>query len=66
MSTTTKKVRITQVRSGIGQIKRQKLTLRALGITKMGHSAVHDDTPAVRGMIRTVEHLVTVEEARGE
>lgn len=66
MSTSSKKLRITQVRSGIGQIKRQKLTLRALGITKMGHSAVHNDTPCVRGMILTVKHLVTVEEARGE
>jgi len=66
MTKTSKKLRITQVRSGIGRIKRQKLTLKALGITKMGHSAVHDDTPCIRGMILTVKHLVTVEEARGE
>jgi large subunit ribosomal protein L30 len=66
MSTAVKKLRITQVKSGIGKIKRQKLTLKALGITKMGHSAVQNDTPSVRGMISTVNHLVNVEEVRGE
>jgi large subunit ribosomal protein L30 len=66
MTDTSKKLRITQVKSGIGRLKRQKLTLKALGITKMGHSAVQNDTPSVRGMILTVKHLVTVEEVRGE
>jgi large subunit ribosomal protein L30 len=66
MSTAVKKLRITQVKSGIGKIKRQKLTLKALGITKMGHSAVQNDTPSVRGMISAVNHLVNVEEVRGE
>jgi large subunit ribosomal protein L30 len=64
--TKEKKIRITQVKSGIGRLKRQKLTLKALGITKMGHSSVQADTPAVRGMILTVKHLVNVEEVRGE
>jgi large subunit ribosomal protein L30 len=66
MSTSEKKLRITQVKSGIGKIKRQKLTLKALGITKMGHSAVQNDTPSVRGMISAINHLVNVEEVRGE
>ncbi|HAJ79390.1 MAG TPA: 50S ribosomal protein L30 [Fibrobacteres bacterium] len=66
MSTSEKKLRITQVKSGIGKLKRQKLTLKALGITKMGHSAVQNDTPSVRGMILAVNHLVNVEEVRGE
>jgi large subunit ribosomal protein L30 len=65
MTTANKKIKITQVKSSIGHIKRQKLTLKALGITKMGHSVVQIDNPSVRGMILTVKHLVTVEE-RGE
>jgi large subunit ribosomal protein L30 len=64
--TSNKKLKITQVRSGIGQLKRKKLTLKALGITRMGHCAVQNDTPSVRGMILSVKHLVTVEEVRGE
>jgi len=57
-----KKLKITQQYSGVGSLKRQKLTIKALGLRKRGHSVVHDDSPAIRGMIRTVHHLVTVEE----
>jgi large subunit ribosomal protein L30 len=57
-----KKLRISQRRSAIGRQQRQKLTLKALGIRKMNHCVVHNDTPQIRGMIRTVEHLVDVEE----
>jgi large subunit ribosomal protein L30 len=56
------KVKITQVRSGIGRQKGQKLTIRALGIRRMHQSVVHDDTPQIRGMISKVRHLVEVEE----
>jgi large subunit ribosomal protein L30 len=58
----TKKLKITQHHSAVGRLKRQKLTIKALGITKPGRSALHDDTPAIRGMINAVQHLVTVEE----
>ncbi|UCE18167.1 MAG: 50S ribosomal protein L30 [Gemmatimonadota bacterium] len=57
-----KKLRISQRRSAIGRQKRQKLTLKALGIRKMNQSVIQNDTPQIRGMIRTVEHLVEVEE----
>jgi len=57
-----KKVKITQRRSAIGRQERQKRTLRALGIRKINHSVVHDDSPQIRGMVRTVSHLVDVEE----
>jgi large subunit ribosomal protein L30 len=57
-----KKLRISQRRSAIGRQKRQKLTLKALGIRKMNQSVIHNDTPQIRGMIRAVEHLVDVEE----
>ena len=57
-----KKIRISQRRSAIGRQKRQKLTLKALGIRKMNQSVIHNDTPQIRGMIQAVEHLVDVEE----
>jgi len=63
---TTKKLKITQVKSAIGYLDRQKRTLKALGIIKIGHSALQNDTTCIRGMIKKVEHLVTVEEVCGE
>ncbi len=57
------KLKITQVRSAIGRIEKQKLTIRALGIRRMNHTVEHEDTPQIRGMIRVVAHLVKVEEA---
>jgi len=58
----SKKLKITQVKSAIGRLKNQKATVKALGIRKLNHSRVHDDTPTIRGMIGTVNHLVKVEE----
>jgi large subunit ribosomal protein L30 len=57
-----KKVKITQIKSGIDRPERQKLTLRALGLKKLNASKEHEATPQVLGMIRKVEHLVKVEE----
>lgn len=57
-----KKIRITQIRSGIGRPLRQKRTLEALGIRKMHHSVEKDATPQILGMVEKVRHLVTVEE----
>jgi large subunit ribosomal protein L30 len=56
------KLKVLQVRSALDRGARQRGTLRALGIRRIGHSVIHDDKPEIRGMIRTVEHLVTVEE----
>ena len=61
-----KKVKIKQIRSAIGRLKNQKLTVKALGLKKVGSTVVHDDSPSVRGMINTVKHLVAVEEVVGE
>ncbi|MBN1130660.1 MAG: 50S ribosomal protein L30 [Chitinispirillaceae bacterium] len=58
-----KKVKITQIRSEIGKLQAQKRTIRALGIKKMHDTVIHNDTPAIRGMITCVQHLVKVEEA---
>jgi large subunit ribosomal protein L30 len=57
-----KKVRITQVRSGIGRPLRQKRTLEALGLKRIRHTVEHDATPQILGMVLKVNHLVTVEE----
>jgi large subunit ribosomal protein L30 len=56
------KLRITQVRSQIGQTERHRGTLRALGLGKIGKSAEHQESPQVAGMLRKVRHLVKVDE----
>jgi large subunit ribosomal protein L30 len=58
----SKKLRITLVKSPIGYSKRQKATVQALGLGKMNSSALHEDTPPVRGMIHKIIHLLKVEE----
>jgi len=58
------KVRVTQVRSQIGQSERHRGTLRALGLGKIGRSAEHQDSPVLAGMLRKVRHLVRVEESK--
>jgi large subunit ribosomal protein L30 len=57
------KLRLTQVRSQIGQSQRHCGTLRALGLGKIGRTAEQDDTPVIAGMLRKVRHLVKVEES---
>ncbi len=54
------RVTITLVKSGICTPKDQKATLRGLGFGRLGTQVVRDDSPAVRGMIRKVRHLVVV------
>ncbi|MBC7255544.1 MAG: 50S ribosomal protein L30 [Chloroflexi bacterium] len=60
------KLRITYVRSAIGYNVRQKRTIRALGLRRLGATVEREDTPVVRGMINTVRHLVRVEEVNDE
>jgi large subunit ribosomal protein L30 len=55
------RLRITWVKSGIGYSQRQKQTIRALGLTRLGMSVEQADTPAIRGMISKISHLVQVE-----
>jgi large subunit ribosomal protein L30 len=57
------KLRITQVRSQIGQTERHRGTLRALGLGKIGRTVEHDESPSLAGMLRKVRHLVKVEDA---
>jgi large subunit ribosomal protein L30 len=58
-----KQLKITQIRSEIGKLQAQKRTIKALGLKKMHDTVVQNDTPAVRGMITCVKHLIKVEEA---
>ncbi len=58
-----KKVKVTLVRSMICSLQRQRDTLRALGLRRIGQSVTKDDTPSIRGMLSAVGHLVTIEEA---
>jgi large subunit ribosomal protein L30 len=57
-----KKLKITQVKSVIGYKIDQKRTVEALGLRKIRHSVIKTDTPQIRGMVKKVTHLVTVEE----
>jgi large subunit ribosomal protein L30 len=57
-----KVVRITLVKSPIGYSKKHKATVRSLGLRKMHQTVEHVDSPALRGMIYVVNHLVKVEE----
>jgi large subunit ribosomal protein L30 len=57
------KLKLTQVRSGIGQSERHRGTLRALGLGKIGRTSEQEDSPVIEGMLRKVRHLVKVEEA---
>ncbi len=58
----SKRLKITQYRSAISRRQNQKDTIRSLGIRRLHQTVEHDDTPAIRGMIETVKHLVRVEE----
>jgi len=56
------KLAITQLRSAIGRAKGQKATIEALGLKRLHHQVVHEDSPQIRGMIAKVSHLLNVEE----
>jgi len=55
------KLKVTLVRSTIDRDKTQKATVRGLGLRRLNHAVVLEDSHAIRGMIRKVQHLVTVE-----
>ncbi len=57
-----KQLKVTQVRSASDKGQKQRGTMRALGIRRIGHTVTHQDKPEIRGMLRVVEHLITVEE----
>ena len=58
-------LRVTQIKSTISHIARNRATVRALGLKRIGHTVEIPDNPATRGMVRQVRFLVTVEEVSG-
>ena len=54
------KIKIRQIKSSIKNLKKQKLTLLALGLRKIGNEVVHKNTPNIKGMIKKVSHLVEI------
>ncbi|MFN0282357.1 MAG: 50S ribosomal protein L30 [Kineosporiaceae bacterium] len=58
----TARLKVTQVRSKVGGIQAHRDTLRTLGLKRIGDVVVKEDRPEVRGMVRAVRHLVSVEE----
>lgn len=56
------RLRVKYVKSAIGQTVRQKRTVQALGLCRIGQVVEHEDSPAIRGMLNKVSHLVEVEE----
>jgi large subunit ribosomal protein L30 len=56
------RLKVTQIRSGIGHKDNQRQTLRSLGLKRVHDVVVKEDRPEIRGMVATVTHLVTVEE----
>ncbi len=60
----TARIRITLVKSPIGYSKRQKGTVRALGLKRLNSTVEHEDVPAIRGMVAKVSHLVEVKEVK--
>ncbi|MBY9077228.1 50S ribosomal protein L30 [Paenibacillus sp. HN-1] len=59
------KLQITLVRSLIGRPETQRVTVKTLGLRKLNSTVVHNDNPAIRGMINKVSHLVSVTEIEG-
>lgn len=51
-------LKVKQVRSAIGVIPKQRATLKALGLRRIGHVVTQNDTPQIRGMVKSVSHLV--------
>ncbi len=60
--TSSKKIKVTQVKGLRGTLSEHKATIRGLGLRRIRHTVEHDDTPAIRGMINKVSYLVKVED----
>jgi large subunit ribosomal protein L30 len=60
----TARIRITLVKSPIGYSKRQKRTVRALGLKRLNSTVEHEDVPVIRGMVAKISHLVEVKEVK--
>lgn len=61
----SKQLKIKQIKSYIGRPEKQRLILKGLGLGKMNKTVVLQDTPEIRGMVKKLSHLVTMEETEG-
>ena len=59
------RIKVTQIRSQIRCLELHRRTMEALGLRRMNHSVIHEDTPQIRGMLHQVHYLVRVEPAEG-
>jgi len=59
-----KKLKLTLTKSTIGRLSKQKATIEALGLRKIGASVIHDDSPQLQGMINVVSHMLKVEDVK--
>ena len=59
-------LRITQTKSLIGRKEKHRRTIKALGLRKISHSVIKEDSPVIRGMIHQVRYMVEVEEVKGK
>jgi len=62
----TNKLKITLIKSMIGRPEKHRKVLRGMGLTKLNRTVLLEDTPAIRGMVNTVSHLVKAEENTDE
>ena len=60
--TKVKQIAVTQIKSSIGRLKKHKSCLAGLGLRRIGHTVIVEDTPSVRGMVHAVEYMLRVEE----
>ena len=60
INTIMEKIKIKQIRSNIKSLKKQKLTLIALGLRGIGKEVIHENTPDIKGMVEKVNHLVEI------
>ena len=58
------RLKVTQIRSKVGNPPDQRDTLRSLGLKRIGDTVIKEDKPEIRGMVRSVMHLITVEEVK--
>ncbi len=58
------KIKVTQIKSLIGRKKNHRLSVKGLGLRRIGDSKVLEDTPSVRGMVSQVDYLLNIEEVK--
>ncbi|MEN9692920.1 MAG: ribosomal protein [Actinomycetota bacterium] len=58
------KLQVTQIKSTIGEKPAARETMRSLGLKRIGHVVIKEDRPEIRGMVKSIQHLISVEEVK--